>query len=127
MEIKKSKDIVVLRLKGSDLTHIQETSDIVEDLLKVDGERKFVADLTEIHQINSLQAGALVTLHLLCYENLAVMKLAGVDEKVKIVLRLIGLDKLMEMHHGADVASQSFGSPGSSDPTSTGGTPMRRA
>ncbi|MCW8132889.1 MAG: STAS domain-containing protein [Planctomycetota bacterium] len=127
MEIKKTKDIVVLRLKSADLTHIQETSDIVEDLLKVDGERKFVADLAEVHQINSLQAGALVTLHLLCYENLAVMKLAGVNEKVKIVLRLIGLDKLMEMHHGADVASQSFGSPGSKDPTSTGGEPMRRA
>jgi len=124
MEIKKVKDVVVLKLKPADLSDIQETSEIVENLLKVDGERKFVADLASVNAINSLQAGALVTLHLLCYENLAVMKLAGVDEKVKMVLRLIGLDKLMEMHHGADVASQSFGS--EPDPTSTGGTPMKR-
>ncbi|MBI3829187.1 MAG: STAS domain-containing protein [Planctomycetes bacterium] len=126
MEIRKVKDVVVLRLKAADLTAIQDTSDIVENMLKVDGERKFVADLTEIHQINSLQAGALVTLHLLCYENLALMKLAGIDERVKTVLRLIGLDKLMEMHHGAEVASQSFGTSGSNDPTSTGGEPMKR-
>lgn len=126
MEIRKVKDVVVLRLKAADLTAIQDTSDIVETMLKVDGERKFVADLTEIHQINSLQAGALVTLHLLCYENLALMKLAGIDERVKTVLRLIGLDKLMEMHHGAEVASQSFGTSGSADPTSTGGEPMKR-
>jgi len=109
MEIKKTKDVVLVRLSPQDLTAIQETSEILEDLLKVDGERKFVADISAIKQINSLQAGALVTLHLLCYENLAVMKLAGVQEKVKVVLQLIGLDKLMEMHHGPDVASASFG------------------
>ena len=109
MEIKKNKDIVLLRLSPEDLTAIQETSEIVEDLLKIDGERKFVADISAVKQINSLQAGALVTLHLVCYENLAVMKLAGVTDKVKVVLQLIGLDKLMEMHHGPEVASASFG------------------
>jgi len=111
MEIKKTKDVVLVLLTPQDLTAIQETLEIFEGLLKVEGERKFVADITTVKQINSLQAGALVALHLLCYENLAVMKLAGVQEKVKVVLQLIGLDRLMEMHHGHAVASASFGTP----------------
>lgn len=111
MEIQKIKGVVVLRLTSADLTHPQETSQILEDLLRVDGERKFVADLSGVSAIASLQAGAIVTLHLLCYENLAVMKLAGVHARVKDVLTLIGLDKLMEIHHGSDVARESFGQP----------------
>ncbi len=111
MEIQKVQDVVILKLQSSDLADPRKTSAILEDLLKVDGERKFVADLSAIQAIASLQAGAIVTMHLLCYENLAVMKLAGVHERVKDVLRLIGLDQLMEIHHGAEVARSSFGTP----------------
>ncbi|GMV80929.1 MAG: hypothetical protein AMXMBFR7_21130 [Planctomycetota bacterium] len=109
MEIQKVKDIVFLRLTGEDLSNPQATSEIVEELLTTDGERKFVADLSAVEQITSLQVGAVVTLHLLCYENLAILKLAGVHERVKTVMRLVGLDKIMEMHHGAEVAKFSFG------------------
>ncbi|MCZ7646592.1 MAG: STAS domain-containing protein [Planctomycetota bacterium] len=109
MEIQKIKDVVILRLTSQDLAAPQETSEIVEQLLTVDGERKFVADLSAIDQISSLQVGAVVTLHLLCYENLAILKLAGVHERVKTVLKLVGLHRIMEMHHGPDVARASFG------------------
>ncbi len=109
MEIRKIRDVVVLRLTTGDLSSPQATSEVVEGLLTVDGERKFVADLTAIEGISSLQVGTVVTLHLLCYENLAIMKLSGVNDRVKTVLKLIGLDKIMEMHHGPEIARASFG------------------
>ena len=73
-----------------------------------------VADLETIESIFSLQIGTLVAMHVMCYENLAVMKLANVRDHVKNQLKLVGLDKLMQMHHGTKVAIESFGqkSPG---------------
>ena len=56
-----------------------------------------------------MQIGTLVTMHVMCYENVAVMKLAGANEKVKNLLRMVGLETMMEMHHGSEVATQSFG------------------
>ena len=123
MKIQKIRDVVVLRLSSDDLSNPNATSEIVEGLLKVDGERKFVVDLSAVPIAISLQVGTLVTLHLLCYENLAVMKLASVNEKVKVVLRLIGLDQLMEIHHGEGIARASFGPP-TGNPPVTGGTPL---
>lgn len=108
MQIKKAKNVVILGLTPEDLSNPHATSEVVENLLKVDGERKFVADLEDVPLLASLQIGTLVTLHLLCYENLAVMKLANVSDRAKTVLKLIGLDKLMESHHGARIAAESF-------------------
>jgi anti-anti-sigma factor len=125
MEVRKQGDVVVMRLSAQDLSKPQDTSEVLEQLIKMDGERKFVADLTGLSYLTSLQCGTIVTLHLLCYENLAVMKLAGVSEKAKVVLRLIGLDQLMEIHHGAEVAKASFGaSTPSNTPPTTPGTPL---
>lgn len=109
MEIRKRKAIVTLRMTAEDLSNPQDTSDIVEDLLQVDGERKFIIDLAAVPLLSSLQIGTLVTIHLLCYENLALMKLANVSERAKVVLKLVGLDKIMETHHGKDVVAESFG------------------
>lgn len=109
MEIQKVKDVVIFRLTPADLSDARNMQRIIENLLKVDGEKKFVADLTAVDSIYSLQIGTLVTMHVLCYENVAVMKLAGVNAKVRNVLRIVGLETLMEMHHGAEVAAESFG------------------
>jgi anti-anti-sigma factor len=125
MQIQKVKDVVVLHLTPEDLSSPQETSRVVENLLKEDGERKFVADLTHVPDLMSLQAGSLFTLHALCYENVAIMKLSGANSKVKMILRLIGLDKIIEIHHGKDVALESFG-PYQGDPPVTEGTPLNR-
>ena len=60
---------------------------------------------------NPTQIGTLVTIHVLCYENVAVMKLAGANQKLRELLRMVGLEALMEMHHGTGVAVESFGPP----------------
>ena len=109
MKVEKDKDIVILKLTPEDLSDPYSTSRAVEAFLKVNGERKFVADLSQVDSIYSMQIGTLVAIHCMCYENLAVMKLAGASEKVKALLRMVGLETLMEMHHGTGVAKQSFG------------------
>ena len=109
MEIQKIKDVVILKMVEDDLSDPRNTSRLIENLLKVDGEKKFIVDLSAVQSIYSLQIGTLVTMHVLCYENVAVMKLAGVNAKVRNVLRIVGLETLMEMHHGAEIAAESFG------------------
>ena len=113
---------MILTLRPEDLNDPRKPIGILENLLRVEGERKIVADLSHVDSIYSLQIGTLVTMHVMCYENVAVMKLAGTNEKVKGLLRMVGLEAMMEMHHGAAVAAASFGAPaqkvapGSGDP-----------
>ncbi|HEY3324426.1 MAG TPA: STAS domain-containing protein [Planctomycetota bacterium] len=109
MELRKDQGVVILQPTEADLSDPRETSRTVEELLKIEGENQIVIDLSKVENIYSLQIGTLVTIHVLCYENVAVMKLAGANEKVKNLLRMVGLEALMEMHHGVDVATQSFG------------------
>jgi anti-anti-sigma factor len=111
MEVRKEKDVIILSLTPEDLNEPKKAITIVENLLTVEGERKIVADLTKVDSIYSLQIGTLVTMHVMCYENVAVMKLSGINDKVKALLRMVGLEAMMEMHHGAAVAAQSFGDP----------------
>jgi anti-anti-sigma factor len=109
MEIQKVKDVVILKMVGDDLSDPRNVQRLLENLLKVDGEKKFLVDLSAVQSIYSLQIGTLVTMHVLCYENVAIMKLTGVSEKVRNILRIVGLEALMEMHHGTEVALESFG------------------
>ena len=111
MEIRKDHDVVVIKLLSADLSEPRNTSRVIEALLKNDGERKIVLDLSQIEGIYSLQIGTLVTIHCLCYENVAVMKLTGANDRVKELLRMVGLETLMALHHGADIAIESFGAP----------------
>jgi anti-anti-sigma factor len=109
MEVRKEADVVILKLTPDDLTNPVKPLNTLERLLKEDYERKIVADLSQVDAIYSIQIGTLVTMHVMCYENIAVMKLAGASNKVKELLRMVGLEAMMEMHHGAEVAAQSFG------------------
>jgi anti-anti-sigma factor len=116
MDCYKDKDVVVMKLTSEDLDNPQKTLNLLEVLLKEEYERKFVADLSKLDAIYSIQIGTLVSMHVMCYENISVMKLAGASDKVKDLLRMVGLEAMMEMHHGAAVAAQSFGTPVSGAP-----------
>src|SRR4051794_12547084 len=110
MEIRKDGAVVIVSLTEEDLNDPKNTANVVENLLKMDGENKIVIDLSSVENIYSMQIGTLVTIHVLCYENVAVMKLAGAKRKVREILKMVGLEAMMEMHHGTDVAMQSFAS-----------------
>jgi len=109
MQVKKIDNVVVLTPTEKDLEGQKYACGIVESLVKLDGESRIIVDLIEIENIYSMQIGTLVTMHVLCYENVAFMKLANASEKVKNLLRMVGLEAMMEIHHGVDVALQSFG------------------
>jgi anti-anti-sigma factor len=110
MEIRKDGAVVIVSLNEEDLNDPKNTAGVVENLLTMDGENKIIIDLSAVENIYSMQIGTLVTIHVLCYENVAVMKLAGAKKKVREILKMVGLETMMEMHHGADVAMQSFAS-----------------
>jgi len=116
METYKEKDVVILKLLPEDLDNPQPTMNELERQLKEEFERKFVADLSNLDSIYSIQIGTLVSMHVMCYENVAVMKLAGANQKIRDLLRMVGLEAMMEMHHGPAVAAQSFGAPASDAP-----------
>jgi len=105
---KNGKDLVFVLTK-EDLSQTVQTLSIVENIIKEDGAIRVVADLQAIQSIFSLQIGTLVAMHVLAYENVAVMKLANVNEHVKNQLRLVGLDQIMEIHHGPNAVVDSFG------------------
>jgi anti-anti-sigma factor len=119
MQILKENGVVILRILPADLSEPRCMSEVMEKLLIEDGVRRIVADLSQVDTIYSMQIGTLVTMHVLCYENVAVMKLASANEKVKSLLRMVGLEAMMEMHHGAAVAAQSFGPPATENATPT--------
>lgn len=108
MEIKVQHGVVNLKITSEDLSNPTGTFAALEELIQEEGYRSYIADLSRLAMINSLQAGTLVSLHLLCYENLGVLRLAHVPRRVRAVLQLIGLDKIMEIHHGREVAGTSF-------------------
>jgi len=122
MDIKKENGVIILSISEADLNDPRKTSYDLENLLKIEGETKFVADVSKVQSIYSIQIGTLVTMHVMCYENVAVMKLAGANDKVKNLLRMVGLEAMMEMHHGSSVAMESFG-PSGEKPTGSATDP----
>ena len=110
MEKSKDNGVLVIKVSEEDLADPRVMSEQLENLLKNEGETRVVVDLSAVETIYSLQIGTLVAMHVMCYENVAVMKLCGASRKVRTLLRMVGLESLMELHHGTDVAVQSFAS-----------------
>lgn len=108
MLIERVGSAVVFSLSKEDLSTPIPTLAALEHEIRDECAQQVVADLESIESIFSLQIGTLVAMHVMCYENVAVMKLANVNDHVKNQLRLVGLDKLMEMHHGRKVTIESF-------------------
>ena len=84
-----------------------------EDFVFLKAERRIVVDLSEVHMLTSLMIGALVSLHLLAYENVVVLTFENIHAKIRNLLELIGLDKLMESHYGKGMKLEAPGTDGS--------------
>jgi anti-anti-sigma factor len=108
METRKENGVVILTMSPEDLNDPRTTSGVLENFIKDEGDNKFIVDLSKVDAMYSLQIGTLVTMHVMCYENVSMMKLCGANRKVRNLLRMVGLEAMMEMHHGTDVAIESF-------------------
>jgi len=105
----KEKGVLVVELTSADLSDPVTLNEKFEQFIVYDEERRIVIDLGELEYLTSLQIGAVVGLHIMAYENVTMMKFAGLSEKVKMLFRLLGVDTLIEMHYGRAQALLSFG------------------
>ena len=100
MNIRKVDGQTVFDLTADDLSQIAPTLEALDMELKEECAQRVVGNLEGITSIYSIQIGTLVAMHVKCYENLAIMSLANVHPHVRSQLQMVGLDKLMELHHG---------------------------
>jgi anti-sigma B factor antagonist len=110
MEIKRRQGITLIKVTGQDLADPAALHRRVEAVVAGDGDRKLLVDLSEVAFMNSTQIGAVVGLHVLAYENLAVVKFVGINERITGLFKLVGVDTLLDMHYARSAAAlESFG------------------
>jgi len=109
MEHHKEKDVLVVELVEGDLKDPVGLNTVCEELIVEDGERKVLVDLSAVGAMTSLMIGAVVSIHTVAYENVAMLKFTGLSDKVKMLFRLLGIDKLIELHYGRDGALEELG------------------
>ena len=110
MEVERRKGITILRLTGADLADPVNLHRSFETAILYEGDRKVLCDLSGVPYMNSTQIGAVVALHVMAYENLAVIKFVGMHKRVEDLFTLLGVDKLLDMHYARlKNALESFG------------------
>ena len=110
MEILRRGGITLVRVTGADLADPVSLHKRFEEAVIFEGDRKLLVDLSAVSYMNSTQIGAVVGLHVLAYENLAVVKFVGMRGRVAVLFKLVGVDTLLDMHYArAASALESFG------------------
>ena len=99
MDFSEADGVLTIAVEQADLEDPVAFYSAIEELIVEQGERRISIDLSDIEMLTSLMIGTLVSVHLLAYENVVVLTLDGLHERMKALLKLIGLDKLMEVHY----------------------------
>ena len=69
---------------------------------------RVVIDLGGITYVQSIQIGTIVAMHMVAYENLSIIRFVNIGPRIKELLVAVGLDKIVESHHGEKVMKDSF-------------------
>ena len=109
MQRHKEKDVLVVELTEGDLKDPVVLNSEFEEMIVEEEERKILVDLSAVKMMTSLMIGAVVSIHTVAYENVAILKFTGLSEKVRMLFRLLGIDKLIEMHYGRNEALGKMG------------------
>ncbi len=99
MESWRADGVLHVKLNEKEIASPVDLHGVFEDLIFQQGERRIVVDLSDVHMLTSLMIGALVSLHLLAYENVVILTFEHVHPKIRTLFRLIGVDRLMESHY----------------------------
>lgn len=99
MEVSRSEGVLHVELFQSDIEKPVELYSAFEDFILDRDERRIVVGLSGVHTLTSLMIGALVSIHLLAYENVVVLSFEDMHERIRALFRLIGVDKLLEAHY----------------------------
>jgi anti-anti-sigma factor len=110
VEVQQDRDVWIIQINGSDLSDPVSLHKRFEEVIIHQGARKLLVDLSDVSYMNSMQIGAVVGLHVLAYENLSVVKFAGLHDRIKSLFRLLGVETLLDMHYARAVSAlESFG------------------
>ena len=109
MERHKEKDVLVVELTEEDLKDPVTLNREFEEIIVDEEERKILVDLSAVKTMMSLMIGTVVSIHTVAYENVALLKFTGLSKKVRMLFRLLGIDRLIEMHYGKEAALEELG------------------
>jgi len=70
----------------------------IEHIIVEEGARFIAIDLAAVKEMQSLQLGCLVGLHLLAYENATILTFENVSERLRMLFGLLGIETLLEYH-----------------------------
>ena len=100
MEYSRTDGVLHVGLTEGDIASPVELHQAFEEFIIHEGDRRIVVDLSDVRALTSLMIGALVSLHLLAYENVVVLTFENMHPRITALFKLIGVDKLMESHYG---------------------------
>ena len=109
MESWRADGVLHVKLGEKEIASPVDLHGAFEDLIFNQAERRIVVDLSDVHMLTSLMIGALVSLHLLAYENVVVLTFERLHPKIRTLFKLIGVDRLVASHYGR---AASRGAPG---------------
>jgi anti-anti-sigma regulatory factor len=98
MKIEKQGNLLVVTLIQKDMADPIGLHAEFERLILEEGYRRIGIDLAGVRDLQSLQLGCLVGLHLLAYENATILTFDNVSQRVRMLFKLIGLETLLEFH-----------------------------
>jgi len=95
--------VLVMAVTPPDLLDPIALGQEVERYIVKEKWRKIKVDLRHIDYLSSVQLGALVTMHAIAYENVAVMKFVSVCERLQHLFKLLGINILIETRQGQNL------------------------
>lgn len=105
----RSDDVAIVRVGEHRLMYpsLGDFSSAVSRLI-TEGTRKLVIDLAPVSYVDSATIGCLMDLHRQASDAGAVLKLSGVQSRVRTMLTLTGCDNFLEIHGDELTAVRSF-------------------
>jgi anti-anti-sigma regulatory factor len=100
VECSRTDGVLHVRLTEGDIASPVDLHQAFEKFIIHEGDRRIVVDLSDVRALTSLMIGTLVSLHLLAYENVVVLTFENMHPRITALFKLIGVDKLMELHYG---------------------------
>lgn len=100
--------VLIVHLEPADIKTPQSLYGEFQRLIVDDEMKRILVDLSAIADANSLMIGALIALHLLAYEHLAVLKFSGLRPKIKMLFDMLGVTRVLESHYARGEPTDSF-------------------
>lgn len=109
LQIDSSADVKIVRIQEDKLVYTK-LSDFLGQVtgLVESGTRKLVIDFSAVRYVDSASIGCLMNIYRLLSDQEGVVKLVGLQERVKTMVSMTGLQNLIEVYGEESAALASF-------------------